>query len=102
VTKLHEEFRRGKLSELSGFLEEPPRAGEITLLIGPEAPADARTHGQFHAKPRRPRRRTHRQATCSTAKEALKLAAKERRPDSAPRPIDEIVSQKEYFGIVQP
>src|SRR5882724_9919026 len=43
VTKLHEEFRRGKLSELSASLEERPARDEITLLIGPEAPADART-----------------------------------------------------------
>src|SRR5258707_6076115 len=43
VTKLHEEFRRGKLSELSTSLDERPARGEITLLIGPEAPADART-----------------------------------------------------------
>src|SRR5881227_1253962 len=43
VTKLHEEFRRGKLSELSTSLEERRACGEITLLIGPEAPADART-----------------------------------------------------------
>src|SRR5436189_2241066 len=43
VTKMHEEFRRGKLSELATSLEERPARGEITLLIGPEAPADART-----------------------------------------------------------
>ena len=34
VTKLHEEFRRGKLSEIAGSLEERPARGEITLLIG--------------------------------------------------------------------
>src|SRR3984893_1795034 len=39
VTKLHEEFRRGKLSELSASLEARPARGEITLLIGPEDPA---------------------------------------------------------------
>ncbi len=35
VTKLHEEFRRGKLFELVQSLEEHPAKGEITLLIGP-------------------------------------------------------------------
>src|SRR6266853_3220735 len=43
VTKMHEEFRRGKLSELAASLEERPARGEITLLIGAEDPADART-----------------------------------------------------------
>src|SRR5271155_5203577 len=43
VTKLHEEFRRGKLSELFASLTERPAKGEITLLIGAEDPADART-----------------------------------------------------------
>jgi len=44
VTKLHEEFRRGKLSELSASLEERPARGEITLLIGPEDAAEARAN----------------------------------------------------------
>src|SRR5208283_5930209 len=35
VTKLHEEFRRGKLFELVQSLEEHPAKGEITLVIGP-------------------------------------------------------------------
>ena len=35
VTKLHEEFRRGKLTELFQSLEEHPAKGEITLVIGP-------------------------------------------------------------------
>jgi len=38
VTKLHEEFRRGKLSELSASLEERPRAAKITLLIALKLP----------------------------------------------------------------
>jgi len=33
VTKLHEEFRRGRLSEIAVSLEERPARGEITLLI---------------------------------------------------------------------
>src|SRR5271154_5206843 len=36
VTKLHEEFRRGKLSELVASLAERPARGEIPLLIAPE------------------------------------------------------------------
>src|SRR6202045_4251826 len=44
VTKLHEEFRRGKLSELTPSLEGRPARGEITLLIGPEDAAEARAN----------------------------------------------------------
>lgn len=77
VTKLHEEFRRGKLSEISATLEERPARGEITLIIGatdasePRAQADssqtlaARVEELMH------------QAKLDR-KEALKLAAKER------------------------
>src|ERR1700686_3425490 len=43
-TKLHEEFRRGKLSELSPPLQARPARGEITLLIGPEDPSEARAN----------------------------------------------------------
>src|SRR5499433_262130 len=41
VTKMHEEFRRGTLSELAASLAERPARGEITLLIGP-VPAEER------------------------------------------------------------
>src|SRR5215475_428222 len=41
VTKLHEEFRRGKLSDLVSSLEERPARGEITLLIAAGEPSDA-------------------------------------------------------------
>src|SRR6266576_6515572 len=34
VTKIHEEFRRATLAELSASLDEKPVRGEITLLIG--------------------------------------------------------------------
>src|SRR5580693_9139766 len=34
VTKIHEEFRRGLLSEIGETLRERPAKGEITLLIG--------------------------------------------------------------------
>jgi 16S rRNA (cytidine1402-2'-O)-methyltransferase len=77
VTKLHEEFRRGRLSELEVSLEERPARGEITLLI---APADL-------AEPNKPAESSQsladrveelmRQAKLDR-REALKLAAKER------------------------
>src|SRR5437660_1009924 len=77
VTKLHEEFRRGKLSELSASLEERPARGEITLLIGPEAPADARTQANSAQSLTDRVEELIRQAKLDR-KEALKLAAKER------------------------
>jgi len=77
VTKLHEEFRRGKLSELSASLEERPARGEITLLIGAEAPADARTQANSTQSLADRVEELIRQAKLDR-KEALKLAAKER------------------------
>src|ERR1700731_1007042 len=77
VTKLHEEFRRGKLSELYASLDERPARGEITLLIGPEAPADARTHANSTQSLADRVEELIRQAKLDR-KEALKLAAKER------------------------
>src|SRR5438309_679404 len=77
VTKLHEEFRRGKLSELSISPEEWPARGEITLLIGPEAPADARTQANSAQSLADRVEELIRQAKLDR-KEALKLAAKER------------------------
>src|SRR5258708_14482089 len=40
VTKIHEEFRRATLSELSASLDEKPVRGEITLLIGAALPRE--------------------------------------------------------------
>jgi 16S rRNA (cytidine1402-2'-O)-methyltransferase len=77
VTKLHEEFRRGKLSEISTSLDERPARGEITLLIGPEAEADARTHANSAQSLADRVEELIRQAKLDR-KEALKLAAKER------------------------
>src|SRR5262250_2361763 len=45
VTKLHEEFRRGKLSTIAESLDERPARGEITLLIGPADPTESRAQG---------------------------------------------------------
>ena len=75
VTKVHEEFRRGKLSEIEESLRERPAKGEITFLIGAgEATASGLDSTQGLAE------RVDelmRQAKLDR-KEALKLAAKER------------------------
>lgn len=77
VTKLHEEFRRGKFSELLPSLEERPAKGEITLLIGAEDPAEAHAPaGSMQSLAERVEELIH-QAKLDR-KDALKLAAKER------------------------
>jgi 16S rRNA (cytidine1402-2'-O)-methyltransferase len=77
VTKVHEEFRRGKLTELFQTLEEHPAKGEITLVIGP---ADKNAAGvnfdTAQSLAARVDELMH-QAKLDR-KEALKLAAKER------------------------
>jgi 16S rRNA (cytidine1402-2'-O)-methyltransferase len=76
VTKIHEEFRRGKLSDIESSLAEQPARGEITLLIG--APVTAAAN--HVATPQTLAERVDeliRQAKLDR-KEALKLAAKER------------------------
>ncbi len=93
VTKLHEEFRRGKLSELSASLDERPARGEITLLIGAENPADARTHANSTQSLADRVEELIRQAKLDR-KEALKLAAKERGLTRRAA-YDEIVGQRE-------
>jgi len=93
VTKMHEEFRRGKLSELASSLKERPARGEITLLIGPEAPADARTQANSTQSLADRVEELIRQAKLDR-KEALKLAAKERGLTRRAA-YDEIVSEKE-------
>src|SRR5438445_648651 len=77
VTKLHEEFRRGKLSALAASLEERPARGEITLLIGPADPAEAGAHQDSAQSLSERVEELIRQAKLDR-KEALKLAAKER------------------------
>ena len=76
VTKLHEEFRRGRLSEIEVSLEERPARGEITLLIGPGDPAEAKQPESSQSLAERVEE-LMRQAKLDR-KEALKLAAKER------------------------
>jgi 16S rRNA (cytidine1402-2'-O)-methyltransferase len=77
VTKLHEEFRRGKLSALATSLKERSARGEITLLIGPEDAADPRVAADSAQSLSDRVEELIRQAKLDR-KEALKLAAKER------------------------
>jgi len=77
VTKLHEEFRRGRLFDLVQSLGDHPAKGEITLLIGPPEPAAPGAHaGTSQSLAARVEELIH-QAKLDR-KEALKLAAKER------------------------
>ena len=77
VTKLHEEFRRGKLSVIANSLEERPARGEITLLIGAAVPGEAGAHlDSAQSLSDRVEELMH-QAKLDR-KDALKLAAKER------------------------
>ena len=77
VTKLHEEFLRGKLSQLEESLAERPARGEITLVVGPpEAAAINRQVDTSQSLSDRVEELI-RQAKLDR-KEALKLAAKER------------------------
>jgi len=77
VTKLHEEFRRGSLTEILASLDEKPARGEITLLIGAFS-ADERAALRDTSQSLAERvDELIRQAKLDR-KEALKLAAKER------------------------
>jgi 16S rRNA (cytidine1402-2'-O)-methyltransferase len=77
VTKLHEEFRRGMLSELIASLSDKPIRGEITLLIG-TVPVEQRAAQRDTSQSLAERvDELIRQAKLDR-KEALKLAAKER------------------------
>lgn len=77
VTKLHEEFRRGRLADLSASLQDRPAKGEITLLIAPEDPADTRSATSPRQSLADRVEELIYQAKLDR-KEALKLAAKER------------------------
>ncbi len=77
VTKMHEEFRRGKLSEIAASLEERPARGEITFLIGAEVGGAA--GGAVDSKQSLADRVEElMQQAKLDRKDALKLAAKER------------------------
>ena len=77
VTKLHEEFVRGKLSEIAASLEERPARGEITLIIGPPEAAERHSQGDSAQSLAARVDELMHQAKLDR-KEALKLAAKER------------------------
>jgi len=77
VTKLHEEFRRGKLTDLFQSLEEHPAKGEITLVIGPPEKATGGAHADTAQSLAARVDELMHQAKLDR-KEALKLAAKER------------------------
>jgi 16S rRNA (cytidine1402-2'-O)-methyltransferase len=77
VTKLHEEFRRGKLFDLVQSLGDHPAKGEITLLIGPPEPAEPGAHADTSQSLAARVEELIHQAKLDR-KEALKLAAKER------------------------
>jgi 16S rRNA (cytidine1402-2'-O)-methyltransferase len=77
LTKVHEEFRRGRLSQLEEELAERPVKGEITLIIGaPEHAAGGAQTDTSQTLAARVEELMH-QAKLDR-KEALKLAAKER------------------------
>lgn len=77
VTKLHEEFLRGKLSEILASLEERPARGEITLILGPPNTAEVRAQANSSQTLAARVEELMHQAKLDR-KEALKLAAKER------------------------
>ena len=77
VTKLHEEFRRGRLSELAASLAERPAKGEITLLIGPQDSSAGQTAVDSRQSLADRVEELIHQAKLDR-KDALKLAAKER------------------------
>jgi 16S rRNA (cytidine1402-2'-O)-methyltransferase len=76
ITKVHEEFRRGKLSEIEESLRQRPAKGEITFLIGAGA-AEAGAGVDLSQGLAERVEELMKQAKLDR-KEALKLAAKER------------------------
>jgi 16S rRNA (cytidine1402-2'-O)-methyltransferase len=77
VTKVHEEFRRGKLTDIFQTLNEHPVKGEMTLVIGP-AEKGARGVNFDTAQSLAARVDELMHQAKLDRKEALKLAAKER------------------------
>ena len=77
VTKLHEEFLRGKLSEIAAVLEDRPPRGEITIVLGLPEATDKRSQGDSGQTLAARVEELMHQAKLDR-KEALKLAAKER------------------------
>jgi 16S rRNA (cytidine1402-2'-O)-methyltransferase len=77
VTKVHEEFLRGRLSQLAESLAEQPARGEITLVIGPPEPSASTGLADSSQSLSDRVEELIRQAKLDR-KDALKLAAKER------------------------
>ena len=77
ITKVHEEFRRGKLTELFQSLEAQPAKGEITLVIGPPEKLAPGAHLETAQSLAARVDELMHQAKLDR-KDALKLAAKER------------------------
>jgi 16S rRNA (cytidine1402-2'-O)-methyltransferase len=77
VTKLHEEFLRGKLSQLAESLADRPARGEITLVVGPPEPSASTGQADSTQTMSDRVEELIRQAKLDR-KDALKLAAKER------------------------
>jgi 16S rRNA (cytidine1402-2'-O)-methyltransferase len=77
ITKMHEEFRRGRLTELFQTLQEHPAKGEITLVIGPPEKAAPGAYSETSQTLAARVDELMHQAKLDR-KEALKLAAKER------------------------
>jgi 16S rRNA (cytidine1402-2'-O)-methyltransferase len=75
LTKIHEEFRRGRLSELAAHFESAEPRGEITLLV---APADAQAAPTAEATVPLAKRVAQLQMSGLDRKAALKQAARER------------------------
>ena len=97
ITKVHEEFRRGSLSQLATSLETRPAKGEITLLIGAEAPGGPSAGGKSFATAAQSLAQRVEELVRHAhldRKEALKLAAKERGL-SRRAAYDELVREKE-------
>lgn len=77
MTKIHEEFLRADLADLLVRVQQQPVRGEITILIGPPSPGDAKTH-VLCAVPLRERVEQIMRERQIDRKSALKLAARER------------------------
>ena len=77
VTKVHEEFLRGKLSEILASLEGRSVRGEITVILGPPNAAEISEHDNSSQTLAARVEELMHQAKLDR-KEALKLAAKER------------------------
>ena len=96
LTKLHEEFLRGKLSALAASLKEVPARGEITLLIGPPDHAQPGAHADSSQSLSDRVEELIHQAKLDR-KEALKLAARER-GITRRAAYDQLLESKELRG----